>query len=101
MIALIVDDQPCLVDETVNHPEEPILLLAHSDRHLLLKAVAAVAIGVRAVARRCFTIEENEWHAQLFGARITPFKTYRMEKGDVDAVWKKADHARGGSEYRV
>ena len=43
-IALIADDQPCLADEVVNHPEEPILLLAHPNRHLLPKAVAAVSI---------------------------------------------------------
>src|ERR1700740_3417928 len=34
-ISLIVDDQPCLADGAVNHPEEPILLLAHRDRHCL------------------------------------------------------------------
>ena len=28
-VALISDDQPCLADDAVNHPEEPILLLAH------------------------------------------------------------------------
>src|SRR5260370_8936294 len=28
-IALILDDQPCLASEAVNHPEEQILLLAH------------------------------------------------------------------------
>jgi len=43
-IALILDDQPCLADGKVNHPEEPILLLAHPDPHLLQKAVDAVAI---------------------------------------------------------
>ena len=32
-IALILDDQPCLADGVVNHAEEPILLLAHADRH--------------------------------------------------------------------
>src|SRR6202034_403551 len=43
-IALIGDDQPCLASGFVNHPEEPILLLAHPDRHLLPKAVKAVSI---------------------------------------------------------
>jgi CO/xanthine dehydrogenase Mo-binding subunit len=43
-IALILDDQPCLATETINHPEEPILLLAHADRHKLRKAVEAVSI---------------------------------------------------------
>ncbi len=41
-IALINHDWPCLAAEFVNHPEEPIVLLAHPDRHLLAKAVAAV-----------------------------------------------------------
>ncbi len=43
-IALIDDDQPCLADGVVNHPEEPLLLLAHPDRHLLPKAVEAMTI---------------------------------------------------------
>src|SRR6202047_1434493 len=43
-IALILDDQPCLASETVNHAEEPILLLAHPDRHKLRKAVESVSI---------------------------------------------------------
>ena len=30
-IHLINDDQPCLASEFVNHPEEPIVLLAHPD----------------------------------------------------------------------
>ena len=42
-IALILDDQPCLASETVNHAEEPILLLAHADRHKLRKAVESVS----------------------------------------------------------
>ena len=43
-IALIDDDQPCLADGVVNHPEEPLLLLAHPDRHLLSKAVEAISV---------------------------------------------------------
>ena len=33
-VALILNDQPYLADEVVNHPEEPIVLLAHPDRYL-------------------------------------------------------------------
>src|SRR6202451_2236011 len=40
-IALIENDQPCLASEVVNHPEEPVLLLAHPNKHLLPKAVEA------------------------------------------------------------
>src|SRR5580704_12086404 len=43
-IALIENDQPCLAAEVVNHAEEPILLLAHPQKHLLPKAVEAVSI---------------------------------------------------------
>ena len=43
-IALIEDDQPCLADGLVNHPEEPLLLLAHPERHVLAKAVEAVSV---------------------------------------------------------
>ena len=42
-IALIGEDQPCLAAGTINHPEEAVLLLAHSDRHLLPKAVASIS----------------------------------------------------------
>jgi CO/xanthine dehydrogenase Mo-binding subunit len=38
VVALIADDQPFLVEETVRHFAEPILLLAHSDREKLLDA---------------------------------------------------------------
>ncbi len=96
-MALIVDDQPCLASETVNHPEEPILLLAHSDRHLLPKAVAAVSIEYETLPA-IFTIEESESCAEIIWGTDNTFKTYLMEKGDVDAVWKGADYVVEG-EY--
>ena len=37
-VALILNDQPYLADEFVNHPEEPIVLLAHQDKYLLEEA---------------------------------------------------------------
>src|ERR1700686_3784127 len=37
-IALIAHDQPCLAGEFINHPEEPIVLLAHADKYLLEEA---------------------------------------------------------------
>src|SRR5512139_3323800 len=37
-ISLIMDDQPCLADRTVNHVEEPVLLIAHQERHLAEEA---------------------------------------------------------------
>src|SRR5579863_10295189 len=58
-IALIENDQPCLADQLVNHAEEPILLLAHPDRHALPRAVAAVSVEYDPLPP-VFTIEESE-----------------------------------------
>jgi CO/xanthine dehydrogenase Mo-binding subunit len=98
-VALIGEDQPCLADEAVNHPEEPILLLAHPDRHLLAKAVEAVTIEYDPLPA-IFSIEESEELAQLIWGNNNVFKTYLIEKGEVDAVWEKADFIIEG-EYRT
>jgi CO/xanthine dehydrogenase Mo-binding subunit len=90
-IALIEDDQPCLADGLVNHPEEPILLLAHPDRHLLPKAVEAVSVEYEPLPA-IFNMEESEALSQIIWGGDNIFKTYLIEKGDVDAVWQNADH---------
>jgi CO/xanthine dehydrogenase Mo-binding subunit len=89
-IALIEYDQPCLADGVVNHPEEPILLLAHSDRHALPKAVAAVEIEYE-TRPPIFTIEESEQRKQIIWGADNVFKKYLIQKGDVDDVWANAD----------
>src|SRR5262245_24953447 len=43
-VALIFEDQPYLADKLVNHPEEPILLLAHPDKYLLEEARRSVQL---------------------------------------------------------
>src|SRR6185295_13705465 len=45
-VALILNDQPYLVDEVINHPEEPILLLAHPNKYLLEEARRNVRVDV-------------------------------------------------------
>jgi CO/xanthine dehydrogenase Mo-binding subunit len=89
-IALIENDQPCLADGIVNHPEEPILLLAHPDKHALPKAVAAVEIEYEELPA-IFTIEESERGDQIIWGANNTFKTFVVEKGDVESVWGKAD----------
>jgi CO/xanthine dehydrogenase Mo-binding subunit len=96
-IALIGDDQPCLASKFVNHPEEPILLLAHPDRHALQKAVDAVSIEYDLLPA-IFTMEESERGSEIIWGADNIFKTYRIEKGDVDSVWESADHVVEG-EY--
>ena len=57
-VALILNDQPYLADEVVNHAEEPILLLAHPDKYLLEEA------------RRNVRVEIEEMTADLFLGRF-------------------------------
>ena len=89
VVSLIVDDQPCLADGFVNHPEEPILLLAHPDRQLLATAVAAVNICYKA-APSVHSIEESERRELIIWGEDNVFKSYLMEKGDVDQSWRDA-----------
>ena len=96
-IALIGDDQPCLATEFVNHPEEPILLLAHPDQHVLPKAVQAVSIEYDPLPA-IFTSDESESRSQIIWGEGNVFKTYLIEKGDLDSVWEKADYIVEG-EY--
>jgi CO/xanthine dehydrogenase Mo-binding subunit len=96
-VALIEDDQPCLTSEFVNHPEEPILLLAHPDRYALRKAVEAVTIEYDPLPA-IFTIEESERCAEIIWRSDNVFKTYLIEKGEVEGIWAKADHIVEG-EY--
>jgi CO/xanthine dehydrogenase Mo-binding subunit len=96
-IALISDDQPCLADEKVNHPEEPILLLAHADRYVLRQAIEAVSIEYEPLPA-IFTIEDSDRRSQIIWGTDNTFKTLLIEKGDVDGVWAKADYIVEG-EY--
>src|SRR6202166_2162834 len=90
-IALIAEDQPCLAQELINHPEEPILLLAHPDRNLLAKAVEAVSIEY-APLPAIFTIEDSEDLSEIIWGIDNIFKSYLIEKGDVESAFKTADY---------
>jgi len=96
-IALIGDDQPCLAHEVVNHPEEPILLLAHPDRYLLPQAVEAISIEYEPLPA-IFTIEESDRCSEIIWGKDNIFKTYLIEKGKVDGIWEKAAYIVEG-EY--
>jgi len=97
-IALIENDQPCLADRIINHPEEPILLLAHPDRHALAKAGAAVSIQYQPLAA-IFTIDESERNSEVIWGTDNVFKSYLIEKGDVDKVWAEADYIVEGEYF--
>lgn len=89
-ISLILDDQPCLADVFVNHPEEPILLLAHPDRYLVEEARRAVQVEVDPLPA-VFTIDDSLARTRLIWGEDNVFKTFLVEKGSVDTVWSEAD----------
>ena len=93
-IVHLTRDHPCLAADRVNHPEEPILLLAHPQKAALIAAVQGVQIrydeqpGV-------FTVEESEaavessdvdrivWEGIDFGGTANCFKSYTMYSGEA------------------
>jgi len=88
-IALIVDDQPCLAEETLNHAEEPVLLLAHRDKQLLEEARRAITLDVDALPA-VFNIDEALAKKEIIWGADNVFKTFLVEKGDVGSAWADA-----------
>src|SRR5579871_2564623 len=98
-MALIEHDQPCLADKEIRHPEEPVVLLAHPDRYLLEEARRAVHIDTEPLPA-IFSIEDSLAKRQVIFGEDNIFKSYHMEKGDVEAALSQADLIVEG-EYRT
>jgi len=86
-VALIVDDQPFLVRDEVNHLAEPILLLAHEDREALAAATVRIEYDT---AEPILDPERSP----------TTFKEIRIRKGDAAAAMASADLVVEGT-YRT
>ncbi len=113
----LTKDHPCLASENINHPAEPILLLAHPDKNVLHAAVEAVHITYEELPG-VFTIEDSEagaagdtgkvvWDHRGHGGSPNTFKTFLMQKGAdplsdpaLQAVFRSADFIVEG-EYRT
>lgn len=98
VVALINDDQPALADGVINHPEEPVVLLAHADRALLEKARAAVRIEVEPLPA-VLTIEDALAKRAVVWGEDNVFKEYWIRKGDVDAAMARGDVVVVEGEY--
>jgi CO/xanthine dehydrogenase Mo-binding subunit len=89
-VALILNDQPYLADEVVNHPEEPIVLLAHADKYLLEEARRHVRIEYEELLP-VFTLEDSVNRKEIIWGDDNVFKSFLVDKGNVDDVWPGAD----------
>ncbi|HYK17559.1 MAG TPA: molybdopterin cofactor-binding domain-containing protein, partial [Bryobacteraceae bacterium] len=98
-VALIVDDQPYLAAEYVNHPEEPVVLLAHPNKYLTEKARGAVRLDIEPMPA-IFTLEDALAKKEIVWGDDNVFKTFLVEKGNVDVAWSDAAHLVEG-EYRT
>jgi CO/xanthine dehydrogenase Mo-binding subunit len=87
VVALIKDDQPYLVEREVQHVAEPILLLAHEDRDVLLAAKVVIEYDV---AEPVYDVLHSD----------TAFKIITIEKGAVDDTLTGAEIVVEG-EYRT
>ncbi len=90
VVALLTDDQPYLASARVNHPEEPILLLAHHDRALVEEARRAITFDIEPLPA-VFTIEESLAGREIIWGTDNLFKSYVVARGDVDAAWSDAE----------
>jgi CO/xanthine dehydrogenase Mo-binding subunit len=97
-VALILNDQPYLAEEVVNHPEEPILLLAHPDKYLLEEARRAVRVEIEPLPA-VFNIEDSLAAEHVVWGEDNIFKTFLVEKGNVDEVWDSPDILVVEGEY--
>ncbi len=88
VVTLIERDQPFLAESEVHHPYEPVLLLAHPDK------------GMAEEGRKRVRIEYERSPPVLdFEKADKVFKSYLVEKGNVDPVWEDADFVVEGEYF--
>ncbi len=95
-VALILNDQPYLADEVVNHPEEPIVLLAHHDKYLLEEARRHVRIDYEELPA-VFSLEESVAQKEIIWGEDNVFKKFLVKKGEVEDAWSRADYIIEGA----
>ena len=89
-VALILEDQPFLAAEKINHPEEPIVLLAHRNKYLVEEARRCVSFEVDELPP-VLSLEDSLSKKEIVWGEDNVFKTFRVDKGDIDSAWANAD----------
>ena len=99
LVALIVDDQPCLADGEIRHSEEPVVLLAHPDKHQAERARRHVKIVAQPLPG-VFSLDDSISCKQVIWGEDNVLKSYLLDKGDVDAVLR-GPHLMVEGEYET
>ena len=79
-VKLITDDQPYLAFEQVNHPEEPIVLIAHADRARADEARRRVTIEYEPLPP-VLTIDDSLARREIIWGEDNIFKTLLGDEG--------------------
>jgi CO/xanthine dehydrogenase Mo-binding subunit len=98
-VALILNDQPYLADKVVNHPEEPVVLLAHPDKYLLEEARRNVHLEVDELSP-IFSLDDSVNKKEIIWGQDNVFKSFLVDKGNIDEAWSAADFIIEG-EYQT
>jgi CO/xanthine dehydrogenase Mo-binding subunit len=98
-VALILNDQPYLAEQTVNHAEEPIVLLAHHDKYLLEEARRHLKIDYEETPA-VFSLEDSLAQKEIIWGDDNVFKKFLVDKGNVAEAWAHADFIVEG-EYET
>src|SRR5258708_36770393 len=77
-VALILNDQPYLAENSVNHPEEPIVLLAHQDKYLLEEARRHVRIEYEELPA-IFALEDSLEKKEIVWGEDNVFKKFLVD----------------------
>jgi CO/xanthine dehydrogenase Mo-binding subunit len=88
-VALILDDQPYLADDVVNHPEEPIVLLAHRDRWMVEEGRRHVHVRI-APEPAVLSIDAALSGSPVIWGTDNIFKSYLVSRGDLEAAFRDA-----------
>ncbi len=89
VVHLIADDQPALVERDIEHPDEPVALVACADRERAYAAAARVRLDVTPLEPRLDMAASTLCAGEL-----------KVERGDLHAAFARADHVFEG-EYRT
>jgi CO/xanthine dehydrogenase Mo-binding subunit len=88
-VVLIMDDQPCLAEDVVNHAEEPVVLLAHPDKLLVEKARRAVTIEIDPLPA-VHSIDDALSGRTIVWGTDNILKSFLVSRGDVEAAFRDA-----------
>src|SRR5262245_60579525 len=99
-VKLILDDQPYLASDVVNHPEEPVVLIAHADRARADEARRYVTIEIDPLPP-VLTMEDALAKREIVWGTDNIFKSYTVSKGDVDAAIAGPDLVIVEGEYET